>query len=156
MVYKRILVALAGRENEGPVIHEAVRLADALGAELRATHVNAPKAGKPSMKMDTPPLTTEEDIRNQFRRAGFDALADEIDVLILSGYPMAKEIARASVECDLLVVGHRRKNRYLSVLTPSVSKNLTDRVSCPVLVVPRGLAEELATSAETRTVAPVS
>ena len=56
MPYKKILIALECRDEENKVITEAIRLADALNAELSAFHVNDPAAGKAHMMMDTPCL----------------------------------------------------------------------------------------------------
>ncbi len=66
---KKILIALECTD-ENNVIEEAIRLAETLNADLSAFHVNDPAAGKAHMMMDTLPLVSEADIREQFRKAG--------------------------------------------------------------------------------------
>lgn len=137
MPYKKILVSLAGKEDERNVIQEAVRLSSITDAELTAFHVNDPGAGKAHMMMDTLPLITEKDIREQFRKLGYEKEADEIKVNIVAGSSYPNEIAKATQSMDLLVIGHRHKNRFLSAFIDSVDERVADLVSCPVLVVPR-------------------
>lgn len=137
MPYKKILVALAGEADEHRVIEEALRLSTTLGAELAALHVNEPGAGALSMMMDAAPRVTEEDIRAQFRNRGYEQEADAIDVQVRTGPSLPKEIAAATQDADLLILGHRQKNRFLAALTDAADKHLTDLVSCPVLIVPR-------------------
>ncbi len=137
MAYKKVLVALAGQPDEESVIREAVRLSMVMGAQLRAVHVNNPVAGHTPMMMEAEPLVTEEDLREQFRRLGYADQADRIEVDVRTSGSLAKEIADASANADLLIIGHRQKHRFLSALTDAVDKHLSDRVSCPVLIVPR-------------------
>ncbi len=61
MPYKNIAVALAGRDDELPMIDEAVRLAITLKAKLCVLHVNEPHAGEISMMVDSPKKYDKED-----------------------------------------------------------------------------------------------
>ena len=72
MPYKKILIALECAGDENNVIEEALRLVESLNADLSAFHVNDPAAGKAHLMMDGLPLVSEEDIREQFRKAGYE------------------------------------------------------------------------------------
>jgi nucleotide-binding universal stress UspA family protein len=136
MVYKKILIALEGREEEAAVIHQATQLADAFGAKLSAIHVNDPAAGKAHMLMNSLPLATEADIRAHFRKLGYEKTADAIDVNLIESSNYAGAIADAAQGFDLLVVGHRSKNRLVAALMDSIDERVADLVACPMLVVP--------------------
>jgi nucleotide-binding universal stress UspA family protein len=137
MPYKNILIALAGEDEENNVIHEAVRLATALDAELSAFHVNDPAAGKAHLMMDTLPTVTENDIRQRFRKLGYDKHADAMKVAIVESNDYPEEIAKATDDADLLVIGHKNKNRFLAALIDSVDERVSDMVSAPILVISR-------------------
>ncbi len=137
MPFGNILVALAGMDDEENVIHETVRLVRALDAQLTVLHVNDPKAGKVSMMMETQRLVEEEDLRDQFRRLGYNVTADNLKFNIVTGVSLPKIIAKATEGMDLLVIGHRRKNRFLAAFADSADKHLADLITCPVLIVPR-------------------
>ncbi len=137
MPFKNILVALAGMDDEENVIHETVRLVRALEAQLTVLHMNDPKAGKVSMMMETERLVKEEDLRTQFRKLGYNVTADNLKFNIVTGTSLPKVIAGATEGVDLLVIGHRRKNRFLAAFADSADKHLADLVACPVLIVSR-------------------
>ena len=137
MPFDNILVALAGMDDEENVIHETVRLVRALESQLTVLHVNDPKAGKVSMMMETQRLVEEEDMRSRFRDLGYNVTADNLKFNIVTGVSLPKVIAEATKGMDLLVIGHRRKNRFLAAFADSADKRLADLVACPVLIVPR-------------------
>ncbi len=137
MPYKKILIALECTDNENNVIAEAVRLADTLNAELSAFHVNDPAAGKAHLMMGGLPRASEEDIREQFRKAGYEKQAQGIKITISESESYAQEIAGATQGVDLLVIGHHSKNVFLAALVDSVDERVADLVSCPVLLVPK-------------------
>lgn len=137
MPYKKILLALDCTDDENGVIKEAIRLAEILGADLSVFHVNDPAAGKTHMMMDTLPRVNEEDIREQFRAAGYEKLANEIKITFAESESYAQEIAKAAADVDLLVIGHHPKNAFLAALTDSVDERVADLISCPVLLVPK-------------------
>jgi nucleotide-binding universal stress UspA family protein len=137
MNYKKILLSLEVLEDENNVIKEAVSLTSLFNAELTAVHINDPSAGKPSMMMDSLPLKTENDIREQFRKLGYEKEAKEIKVNIIESQHYAKEIADAAKKADLLIIGHHPKNRFLASIIDSVDERVADIVPCPMLVVPR-------------------
>ncbi|MFQ5674913.1 MAG: universal stress protein [bacterium] len=137
MPYKKILIALECTDEEETVIHEAIRLVRAFNAELSVLHVNDPAAGKAHLMMGGLPLVREEDLREQFRKAGYDKEASELKVAIVESESYANEIAKATENIDLLIMGHTPKNLFLAALVDSVDERVADRISCPVLVVPK-------------------
>lgn len=137
MAFDSILVALAGMDDEENVIHETVRMVRAFNAELTVFHVNAPAAGKASMMMEAQRLVTEEALRDQFRALGYNTAASKLKFNIVTSASLPKAIAQATEGADLLVIGHRRKNRFLAAFADSADKRLADLVSCPVVIVPR-------------------
>ncbi len=137
MRYKKILIALDCTDEENNLIDEAIRLAETLNADLSAFHVNDPAAGKAHMMMDTLPLVSEEDIREQFRKAGYEKKGNEIKITLTESESYAQEIAKATEDVDLLVIGHHPKNAFLAALIDSVDERVADLVSCPVLMVPK-------------------
>lgn len=136
MPYQHLVVSLSGRKDEERVIHEAVRLSESLGASLTVLHVQDPHAGELSMMMGSEPRITEDDLRKQFRNLGHEAAADALSVSVVVGSSYPKEIAKASEDADLLIVGHRRKNRFLAALSDSTDQHVSDMVRCPVLLIP--------------------
>lgn len=141
MPYDHIVVALAGERDEFTVVHEAVRLAEAVDARMTILHVNDPAAGKITMMMEAEKLVTESDIQKMFVDMGYLNEASRLDIDIREGSSLPQEIASATVGADLLVIGHRQKNRFLAALADAADKHLADLVSCPVLIVPRGHAQ---------------
>ncbi len=137
MHYNKILVALDCTNDENCVIREAVGLAENLSADLSAFHVNDPAAGKTHMMMDTLPRVKAEDIREQFRLAGFEKQANEIKITFAESEAYAQEIAKATEDVDLLVIGHHPKSAFLAALTDSVDERVANLVTCPVLLVPK-------------------
>lgn len=136
MPYKKILIALDCTDEENNVIREAIGLASTFKAELMAVHVNDPSAGKTHMMMGSLALNTENDLRDQFRKLGFEKEADEIKVTIVESPDYAMEIAKVAKDADLLVIGHHPKNRFLAAIMDSTDERVSDLVSCPMLVVP--------------------
>lgn len=136
MAYKKIILALQGTEDEAPVIREAMRLLDHFEAELSTVHVNDPAAGKAHLMMGSLPLVTADDIRRQIADLGYGETSRRIQITLLEGEKYANEIAKASVEADLLIMGHHPKNRFMASLTDSTDEQVADRVQCPMLLVP--------------------
>lgn len=135
MPYQKIVLALAGYEDEAIAIQEAVRLSGALDAHLSVVHINDPKAGKISMMMPSPQLVTEEDLREQCREAGYAGLADTIDVKVEVGVSFAKTIAEVTKDADILIMGHHRQHPLIAAFKDSTDEDVINLVACPVLVV---------------------
>jgi nucleotide-binding universal stress UspA family protein len=136
MLYQKVFLSLAGRENESHVIEEAMRIVTALQAELTVIHINDPRAGMAHMMMDTLPKVTEETMMDLFAKAGFSRQASEIEFKLFSDESYAKAIAEATRQADLLIMGHHAKNLLVAFLTDGIDERVADMIHCPVLLVP--------------------
>ena len=136
MPYKNIAVALAGRDDELPMIDEAVRLAITLKAKLCVIHINEPHAGAISMMVDSPKKYDKEDFVKMFTDAGHEEIAKKIDVKILEQAVVSKGIAELASDCDLLILGHDRMGKMKELLTDSIDEVIVNISNCPVLIIP--------------------
>ena len=76
-------------------------------------------------------------LEKQLREAVAALGADGSDARVRDGHA-ASELAEASAELDLLVLGSRAHGPIRSVLLGSVSRALVRSAACPVVVLPRG------------------
>jgi len=137
MEYERIVVALAGKENEDVVIRHAIELTRQLGTKLSVLHVQHPGVQKPHMKMDAPDAASEEDLRQLVRDAGHVPEADSLEVNIVKGDPYHESIAEATRGADLMIVGHSQRNAFVAALMNSVDERVANVADCPVVIVPK-------------------
>ncbi len=137
MPYKNITVALAGKDDEIPVIDEAVRLAINLKAKLCVVHVNAPHAGEISMMMNSPKKFTKDNFISMFNDAGHEEIAKRIKVKIIEKASISKGIAELASDCDLLILGHDKMSKVKKVLTDSIDEIVLNASNCPVLIIPK-------------------
>ena len=137
MPYKNIVVALAGKDNEVPVIDEAVRLAINLKAKLCVIHVNDLHAGEISMMMDSSKKYAKDDFINMFHNAGHEEIAKRIEVKIIENASVSKGIAELATDCDLLILGHDKMSKVKEVLTDSIDEVVVNVSNCPVLIIPK-------------------
>jgi nucleotide-binding universal stress UspA family protein len=125
----RIGVAYDGSTEARSALSAAVALAPAFGAELEligvATGVVSPEDGVLHGGLEAAITTVPGEIRAHST--------------LEAGDP-AEEIARRSADLDLLVTGSRGYGPLRAVLAGGVSGRLLRAASCPVLVVPRGVA----------------
>jgi nucleotide-binding universal stress UspA family protein len=130
-----------------PESHEALAWADAFArarsARLRALAVHTriafgglPTAGAIGFESANDALRAALEQR---LREALDSLADDrdVDARLLEG-DAAAELAAASADLDLLVIGSRGYGPVRSVLLGSVSRALVRSAACPVVVLPRG------------------
>ena len=136
MPYKNIAVALAGRDDEIPMIDEAVRLAITLKAKLCVLHVNEPHSGEISMMVDSPKKYDKEDFVKMFTNAGHEEIAKMINVKILEHAVVSKGIAELASDCDLLILGHDHMGKMKELLTDSIDEVIVNISNCPVLIIP--------------------
>jgi nucleotide-binding universal stress UspA family protein len=136
MLYSRIFLSLAGKEDESKAIAEALRIVSALKAKLTVVHINDPGAGYAHMMMDTLAKTTEADMIDQFVKAGFGQQVNDIEFRLIEDESYARAIAVATREADLLVMGHHAKNMLMALLTDGTDERVADLIRCPVLLVP--------------------
>jgi nucleotide-binding universal stress UspA family protein len=136
MLYQKVFLSLAGREDENHVIEEAMRIVTALQASLTVVHINDPKAGMAHMMMDTLPKVTEESMMDLFAKAGFSRQAIDVTFKVIGDESYAKAIAEATRQADLLIMGHHAKNMLVAFLTDGTDERVADMMHCPVLLVP--------------------
>jgi nucleotide-binding universal stress UspA family protein len=136
MLYKKIFLALSGKNDESKAIQECMRIVTELKAALTVVHINDPAAGHPHMMMDTLPKTTTDNLTEMFVKAGFGARVNEIEFRLQSNESYANAIAAATREADLLVMGHHAKNLLMAHLTDGIDERVADLINCPVLLVP--------------------
>ena len=137
MPFNNIAVALAGKDNEIPVIDEAVRITINLKAKLCILHVNDSHAGEMSMMMDSSKKFVEDDFIKMFYDAGHEEIAKRIEVKIIENTSVSKGIAELASECDLLILGHDKMSKVKEILTDSIDELIVNQSSCPVLIIPK-------------------
>jgi nucleotide-binding universal stress UspA family protein len=150
----RVIGAAFSRSDEGhEALHAAASLARAGHVTLRAITVLDPEHAAEqsdsllaSQHRDTAPSETESAVRRledegQLREAVSKLPGGiEVDVDVLVAEP-ADGLVAASQNLDLLVMGSRGLGPKRAVLLGSVSRKVTERGACPVLILPRGATE---------------
>ena len=130
---KKIMVALVAHGDEKPVIEQAVLLANKFEAQLIAIHVHQPVLSQP--KGDSELNVTEEIIRNRFTEYGFEQIINDLEIIITKGENIPEKIQQHSNDIDMLVVGHKKMGRFMARITDSIDEDITNLITCPVLVV---------------------
>jgi len=134
--YKKIMVALVGDGTEKEVVEHALQLSKDLECPLVAIHVNDVNAGGMSMMMDSPKAIDREAIQKQLSDyLGDDGSSERIDIIIDESGSISRSIEKHTIDCDLLIVGHRKMSKFKSSFMDSIDEGITNLVSCPVLVV---------------------
>jgi nucleotide-binding universal stress UspA family protein len=129
-------------------LHEAAVIAELSDADLRVLTVMKPGLGADASA--GPTRQAAERNRAQLEATLTAAMAELGDGVRAEGEVLVDDPAEALVSVsqhlDLLVMGSRRYAPGLSVLLGGVSRRVTMKARCPVLVVPRGSATSLAPS----------
>jgi nucleotide-binding universal stress UspA family protein len=126
----------------------AVAEASRRGAQLRVVSTYFPEY---SVHGRTQPLSVSEpaievDVEAQIRRMVEEALtgdaeAPPVEIMVAAG-PAAEVLIDMSGEVDVLVVGHRGRGGFASMLLGSVGLHCVLHAHCPVIVVrPTGAGE---------------
>jgi len=126
----------------------AVAEASRRGAQLRVVSTYFPEY---SVHGRTQPLSASEpaievDVEAQIRRMVEEALtgdteAPPVEIVVAAG-PAAEVLIDMSGEVDVLVVGHRGRGGFASMLLGSVGLHCVLHAHCPVIVVrPTGAGE---------------
>ena len=126
----------------------AVAEANRRGARLRVVSTYFPEY---SLHGRTQPLSVSEaaievDVEAQIRRMVEEALAGNavappVEIVVAAG-PPAGVLIDMSGEVDVLVVGHRGRGGFASMLLGSVGLQCVLHANCPVIVVRPTKAEE--------------
>jgi nucleotide-binding universal stress UspA family protein len=93
-------------------------------------------------------LSGDADAVHQYRQAAEEAVAKaagelgesqpaSVTVKAVNGFA-AQELINASREADLIVVGSRGAGGFISLLLGSISSQVVQHASCPVVTVPSG------------------
>ena len=140
-VFNIVLVGVDGSADSGVALRYAVDEADRRGARLRVVSTYFPEY---SVHGRTQPLTVSEaaievDLEKEVRRMVEDALAGDapqppVDIVVAAG-PAAGVLIDASAEVDVLVLGHRGRGGFASMLLGSVGMQCVLHARCPVIVV---------------------
>jgi nucleotide-binding universal stress UspA family protein len=140
-----VLVGVDGSAESGAALRYAVAEADRRGARLRVVATYFPEY---SVHGRTQPVTASEaaievDLEKETRRMVEDALAGDspqppVEIVVAAG-PAAGVLIDRSAEVDVLVLGHRGRGGFASMLLGSVGLQCVLHARCPVIVVrPRG------------------
>jgi nucleotide-binding universal stress UspA family protein len=138
MLYKKILLAIAGRDSEGPVIAEAARVTRECGGKLEVLHVNDTHAGEMSLMAPyAGHKFTKKELQGLFSTNVKDAdLLKQTKFTVMTSENHIGEIIKAAQGRDLLILGHRRMPFLQAMLTDSTDEKIANQSPCPVLVVP--------------------
>ncbi len=143
-----VLVGVDGSPESETALKYAVAEAKRRGARLRVVSTYFPEY---SVHGRTQPLTASEspievDVEAQTRRMVEEALADDAppppaEIVVAAG-PAAGVLIDMSSEVDVLIVGHRGRGGFASMLLGSVCLHCVLHAHCPVIVVrPTGITE---------------
>jgi nucleotide-binding universal stress UspA family protein len=148
----RVTVAFDGSPGARAALRAATPLAQAAGLTLRLTRVFAPETQTVPWLPAPPGLIRVTDNAERGARAELErAVAElpEAETAFLIGDP-AHELALESEISDLLVIGSRDYGPAPAVLLGGVSGRLVETATCPVLIVPNGVADPLHGFVKTR------
>lgn len=143
-----VLVGVDGSPESGAALKYAVAEANRRGARLRVVSTYFPEY---AVHGRTQPLTASEagievDVEAQTRRMVEEALAGDapppsVEIVVAAG-PAAGVLIDKSGEVDVLVLGHRGRGGFASMLLGSVGLQCVLHAHCPVIVVrPTGVTE---------------
>ena len=143
-----VLVGVDGSAESGAALEYAVAEANRRGARLRVVSTYFPEY---AVHGRTQPLTASEagievDVEAQTRRMVEEALAGgavapPVEIVVAAG-PAAGVLIDKSGEVDVLVLGHRGRGGFASMLLGSVGLQCVLHAHCPVIVVrPTGVTE---------------
>jgi nucleotide-binding universal stress UspA family protein len=139
-----IVVGVDGSPNSGRALDWAIGQAAAVGTTLTVVAVHeVPKSywgGIPVIgPSDLPVLNELRQEAQEMTRKAADRLGGagpaSVQVRAVSGF-VVRELVDASRQADLLVVGARGGGGFAHLLTGSVSSQVVDHATCPVVIVP--------------------
>ena len=130
-----IVVGVDGSDNGGRALHWAERYAGLTGARLRLVHVWQHVVAYGPIVAVSP--TNEEDASRELlekARAEISLPDDRVESVLVRGQP-GREVARASVDASLVVLGAQGHNPVASVLLGSASAYCSRHVAVSVVIV---------------------
>jgi len=143
-----VLIGVDGSAVSGAALEYAVAEANRRGARLCVVSTYFPEY---SVHGRTQPVTASEtaievELEEETRRMVGQALSGDapepsVEIVIAAG-PAAGVLIERSGEVDVLVLGHRGRGGFASMLLGSVSLQCVLHARCPVIVVrPTGVSE---------------
>jgi nucleotide-binding universal stress UspA family protein len=145
-----VLVGVDGSPESGAALKYAVAEANRRGARLRVVSTYFPEY---SVHGRTQPVNASEtavevDLEKETTRMVEEAVAGEaqqppVEIVVAAG-PAAGVLIDRSGEVDVLVLGHRGRGGFASMLLGSVSLQCVLHARCPVIVVrPTSVSESV-------------
>ncbi len=134
-MFKKMLIATDGSEANSHAVDTGLHLAGVLGMKVTAISVN---------DMRDVPRTHAEEAKAELNDRSKEAVADvmqkgakhgiNVDPLIENGIPH-KEIASASEDYDMVVIGTLGRTGFLEARVGSVAEKVIRFAKCPVMIV---------------------
>jgi nucleotide-binding universal stress UspA family protein len=143
--FGRVTAAFDGSPGGYAALSTAARIADATHQRLRVVRVFEAESAAPPWLHDSPGfLRLVPDAERAARSALERAVTGHpgAEVAFLAGDP-ARELARETEISDLLVIGSRSYGPNRVVVLGGVSDDVLRTATCPVLIVPTGVAMPL-------------
>jgi nucleotide-binding universal stress UspA family protein len=144
-MYERILVPVDGSEPSDRGLQEAIRLAKALGSEVRLVHIvdETPLAMNPETGMAAAPLVTDfaEGGKAILEEARKLAQAEGIEAAVVLHENFAGRVADLIVEearksrAEIIVMGTHGRRGVSHVVLGSDAEAVVQRADVPVLLV---------------------
>jgi nucleotide-binding universal stress UspA family protein len=145
----RVVVGFDGSDDAAEAVRWAASLTRLTSSTLRVvwawkirdvwdTTVAARESGTPSL------AEMEVVARQRLKESIAALIGDEVpdvEIHVDQGPDAAGLVLHAATDADVLVVGSRGRGRTTSALLGSVSSRCVREAACPVLVIPRGLAD---------------
>ena len=148
---EKILVPLDGSDHADKALDAALDLAEAYSAEiflLSVVHVPPSAYAAPPLSAKTSFLTSirnyEKEIEASLKRVLSEAIEKakkltpyvKISTKLVEGNPADKIVEIANEEnIDIIIMGHRGLSGIRRLVLGSVSNQVVDEASCPVLIV---------------------
>ncbi|MBR7006952.1 MAG: universal stress protein [Candidatus Methanomethylophilaceae archaeon] len=133
-MYKNILVAVDGSDNNKPAVRTAVNMAVESGAKLTAVYVeNVGYRMAPNVAMVNDPLVNAESVF-EFIKAESQARCVKVEYKVVIGHP-GESIADMTSDYDLVICGSLGRSGLKKAVLGSVSEMITRFAECPVLIV---------------------
>jgi nucleotide-binding universal stress UspA family protein len=133
-MYKNILVAVDGSENNKPAVRTAVNLAIEFGAKLTAVYVeNVGYRMAPNVSSINTPMENA-DVVFEYIKNESQARCLKVDYKVVIGHP-GESIAEMTSDYDLVVCGSLGRSGLKKAVLGSVSEMITRFAECPVLIV---------------------
>lgn len=145
-----IVVGVDGSEESVAALRWAMQEARLRGAALRAVHAwHYPYEAFTEVTGMVAGVITREDLEKDgqavldvsLNAAGVGAAEVPVEPMLVQG-GASVALLRAAADAELLVVGSRGRGGFTGLLLGSVSQQCAHHATCPVVIVPRGVASE--------------